>query len=283
MAKTLLLLLVFTAFNCAAQQTPYEQSNKMATATYSEVISHYQKLAESYAQATLLTYGSTDFGLPLHLFVISMDGDFNPESVRRKNKRVLLVNNGIHPGEPEGIDASMMLARDLLKNNQVPSDVVLCFIPVYNIGGSFNRSGTSRANQNGPVAYGFRGNSKNLDLNRDFVKTDSRNSAAFQLIFNTWSPEIFVDTHTSNGSDYQHVMTLIPAQKDKLNHVLSGYLRETLLPFLYDEMTKAGYPMVPYVDAVKETPEQGLAGFLDLPRYSTGYVSLHNTISFMPE
>lgn len=283
MAKAFLFLLLFTAFHCLAQETPYEKSDKTATATYPEVIAYYEDLARSYPQATLMTYGSTDFGLPLHLFVISKDRDFDPVSIRKKNKRVFLVNNGIHPGEPEGIDASMMIARELLKNDRVPSDVVICFIPVYNIGGSFNRSGTSRANQNGPVAYGFRGNSKNLDLNRDFIKTDSKNSAAFQLIFTTWQPEIFVDTHTSNGSDYQHIMTLIATQKDKLNPALSGYLQQTLLPFLYGEMEKAGYPMVPYVDAVKETPEQGIAGFLDLPRYSTGYANLHNAIGFMPE
>jgi hypothetical protein len=284
MAKVLLLFfLIFSALCCVAQQTPYEKSNKQETATYAEVISHYETLAKKYPQAKLLTYGTTDFGLPLHLFVISKDRDFDPSSIRKKNRRILLVNNGIHPGEPEGIDASMMLARDLLQSDSVPSDVVLCFIPVYNIGGAFNRSGTSRANQNGPLTYGFRGNSKNLDLNRDFIKTDSKNSAAFQHIFHTWQPEIFVDTHTSNGSDYQHVMTLIPAQKDKLNPILSDYLTQTLLPFLYEEMEKAGYPMVPYVDAVKETPDQGIAGFMDLPRYSTGYVGLHNTISFMPE
>jgi hypothetical protein len=33
-----------------------------------------------------------------------------------KNKRVILVNNGIHPGEPDGIDASMLLARDIVTN-----------------------------------------------------------------------------------------------------------------------------------------------------------------------
>jgi hypothetical protein len=31
----------------------------------------------------------------------------------KKNKAILFVNNGIHPGEPDGIDATMMLMRDL--------------------------------------------------------------------------------------------------------------------------------------------------------------------------
>ena len=283
MRKIFVLWLLSLSLNTMAQQTPYERSGKTETTTYNEAISYYEVLAKTYPQAKLLTYGSTDFGKPLHLLVLSKDKIFDPVAIRKGNKRILLINNGIHPGEPEGVDASMMLARDLLKADKLPKDVVICIIPLYNIDGSFNRTGTSRANQNGPVAYGFRGNSKNLDLNRDFIKTDSKNSAAFQLIFNTWKPEIFVDTHTSNGADYQYVMTLIPTQKDKLNSILSAYLTETLVPDLYKGMEKVGYPMIPYVNSIGETPETGITGFIESPRYSTGYTTLHNTIGFMPE
>lgn len=283
MRKFFVLCLLSMRLKAIAQKTPFELSGKTETTTYTEAISYYENLAKTYPQAKLLTYGQTDFGKPLHVLVLSRDQVFDPVKIRQQNKRILLINNGIHPGEPEGIDASMMLARDLLRADKLPKDVVICIIPIYNIDGSFNRSGTSRANQNGPVAYGFRGNSKNLDLNRDFIKTDSKNSAAFQQIFNTWQPEIFVDTHTSNGADYQYVMTLIPTQKDKLNSILAGYLTKTLLPDLYAQMEKAGYPMIPYVNSIGETPETGITGFIDPPRYSTGYTTLHNTIGFMPE
>lgn len=283
MRHYLLTIFFFVAMDTSAQLTPYELSDKKETATYDQAIDYYKKLDETYSQAKLLTCGQTDFGKPLHLLVLSKDKVFDPSLIRKKDKRILLINNGIHPGEPEGIDASMMLARDLLKGNLLPDNVVICIIPIYNIDGSFNRSGSSRANQNGPVNYGFRGNSKNYDLNRDFIKTDSKNSQAFQEIFNTWQPEIFVDTHTSNGADYQYVMTLIPTQKDKLNPVLSGYLTSTMLPSLYAEMAKTGYEMTPYVNSIEETPDAGITAFLETPRYSTGYAALHNTIGFMPE
>jgi len=278
-----LLLFSFITLKTVAQQTPYERSNHNQTSTYDAAILFYQNLAKTYPQARLLSYGNTDFGKPLSLLVLSKDKVFDPAAIRKSDKRILLINNGIHPGEPEGVDASMMLARDLLKNNQLPSNVVICIIPIYNIDGSFNRSSTSRANQNGPEAYGFRGNSKNYDLNRDFIKTDSKNSAAFQLIFNTWQPEIFVDTHTSNGADYQYTMTLIPTQKDKLNAILSGYLTKTMVPDLYSGMQKKGFELIPYINSVDETPESGITGFIESPRYSTGYAALHNTIGFMPE
>ncbi len=283
MKYSYLFLLLFIVMDTSAQMTPYEASGKKETATYEQVIRHYQLLEKSDPRARLLSYGNTDFGKPLHLLVLSPDKNFDPITIRKSDKRVLLINNGIHPGEPEGIDASMMLARDLLKGNRLPKDVVICIIPVYNIDGIFNRSSTSRANQNGPVAYGFRGNSKNYDLNRDFIKTDSKNSRSFQEIFNIWQPEIFVDTHTSNGADYQYIMTLIPTQKDKLNPLLSDYMTRIMLPHLYAEMKKSGFEMIPYVNSIEETPDAGITGFLESPRYSTGYTTLHNTIGFMPE
>lgn len=284
MKRLFLILFVFFAINSWAQQTPYELSNKKETTTYSQVIKFYEGLVKSYPkQARLFTYGNTDFGKPLHLIVLSKTGVFDPSSIKKADQRVLLINNGIHPGEPEGIDASMMFARDLLKANQIPNNVVICIIPVYNIDGSHNRTGTSRANQNGPIAYGFRGNSKNYDLNRDFIKTDSKNSEAFQQIFNTWQPEIFVDTHTSNGADYQYTMTLIPTQKDKLNPILANYLTKTMVPDLYSQMKTKGFELIPYVNSIGETPETGITGFIEYPRYSTGYAALHNTIGFMPE
>ncbi|MES2417778.1 MAG: M14 family metallopeptidase [Bacteroidota bacterium] len=284
MKRLFLFILLFVTLKASAQLTPFERSHQKETTTYEESIAFYENLAKAFPkQAKLLTYGTTDFGKPLHLLVLSKQGNFDPVALRKNDKRIFLINNGIHPGEPEGIDASMMFARDLLKANKLPENVVICIIPIYNVDGSHNRSGTSRANQNGPVAYGFRGNSKNYDLNRDFIKTDSKNSQAFQQIFNTWQPEVFVDTHTSNGADYQYTMTLIPTQKDKLNPVLSAYLTQTMVPDLYRQMKGKGYELIPYVNSINETPDAGITGYIESPRYSTGYAALHNSIGFMPE
>jgi hypothetical protein len=274
-------LMVFQAY---AQLTPFELSaDKNYTATYAQIIAYYQKLAKSYPkQMKMITYGTTDAGKPLNLVVLSKSGVFSPMQIKKQNKRVLLINNGIHPGEPEGIDASMMLVRDLLKNNKLPNDVVLCFIAVYNIGGCLNR-GVSRINQNGPRAYGFRGNYKNLDLNRDFIKADSQNAWAFEKILNTWQPEVFLDNHTSDGADYQYVMTLIETQKDKQNPILAEYTSKTLSPELYKRMAKSGYEMTPYVEEIKGTPDSGIVSFLEIPRFGTGYTAQHNIISYITE
>ncbi|OAQ40367.1 hypothetical protein A5893_05300 [Pedobacter psychrophilus] len=283
--RLLLLISFFLIFNMMAfaQQTPFEKSNGTKTATYQECIDFYKSLADHFDQIKMLTYGKTDIGKPLNLVVLSKEKVFDPQEIHQQKKVVLLINNGIHPGEPEGIDATMILTRELLVENKLPDNVVICIIPIYNIDGALNRGNYSRVNQDGPESYGFRGNAKNLDLNRDFIKTDSKNSYQFQKIFNEWNPEIFVDNHTSNGADYQYIMTLIETQKDKLNPILSNYSTKEFVPYLYQQMKKAGFEMIPYVDHPTETPDGGIEGFLEIARYSTGYAALHNTIGFMPE
>jgi hypothetical protein len=284
MKTFVLVLAACLTFGAAkAQLTPFELSkDKNYTATYPEVISYYNNLAKTSPQLKLINYGMTDIGKPLTLVVLSHDKVFDPALIKKQNKRVLLINNGIHPGEPEGIDASMMFARDLLKKNALPKNVVICIVALYNIDGSMNR-GLSRINQNGPSAYGFRGNSRNLDLNRDFIKADSRNTLALETIINTWQPEIFLDNHTSDGADYQYVMTLIETQKDKQNPILAEYTSKTLSPELYKRMKKSGFEMTPYVESEDESPDGGIISFLETPRFATGYTAQHNIISYITE
>lgn len=277
------IITILTLNDVSGQQIPFEKDpERNTTVTYEELRSYYQDLLKDEKQAKIIELGKTDVGKPLQLIVLSKDGDFDPQSIKAKGKAVLFMNNGIHPGEPEGIDASMMFVKDLLKQNKLSSEVVICLIPVYNIAGMLNR-GTTRANQNGPKAYGFRGSSQNYDLNRDFIKADTRNAMLFNEVFSTWDPDVFFDTHTSNGADYQHIMTLIATHPDKLHPKLSVYMKERFTKPLYREMEKKGYPMVPYVDSKGETPESGLVSFLDGPRYSTGYAALRHTIGYMPE
>ena len=220
----------------------------------------------------------------MHLVLISSDKTFNPKKWHQENKIVILINNGIHAGEPDGIDASMMLARDIANNKiKVPENVCLAIIPVYNIGGCLNRNSTTRVNQNGPKEYGFRGNSQNLDLNRDFTKCDSKEAKSFSEIFQWLQPDIFIDNHVSDGADYQHTMTLLTTQYDKLGGSLGHYLKETFEPSIYENMGQKGWDLVPYVDFESTDFDEGMDAFYDPPRYSSGYTALFNTLSFVTE
>jgi len=178
----------------------------------------------------------------------------------------------------------MLLLRDLAQGAiQAPTNTVIAVIPVYNIGGALQRNSTSRTNQEGPKAYGFRGNARNYDLNRDFIKADTKNAKAFTKIFRALDPELFIDNHVSNGADYQYTLTHLFTQHNKLGGKAGVYLNETLMIRLQEALKAKKWDITPYVNVFNTQPEKGFTQFMDSPRYSTGYTTLYNTLGMMVE
>lgn len=261
--------------------TQYKQNKSF---TYDETINYYKILDKKYKHAILIEKGITDVGKPLHLFIMYGGKNLKRDVIDKRSVPVLLIMNGIHPGEPDGIDASLLLSEWILsQNDSLLKNTCICIIPIYNVDGSLNRSCCSRANQAGPEQYGFRGNSKNLDLNRDFIKMDAKNSEGFVEIFQWLQPDLFIDTHVSNGADYQYTFTLLTTQKNKLETRMSNYLYQEILPAGEKHMNSKGWLVSPYVNHIEEMPDSGIAAFYDSPRYSTGYAALFNVPGFVLE
>lgn len=284
---TLLLVLIVRPAEAQTRfPTAFEQGGGNVSPAYPAIVAWWKKLAAAAPRLVQLReMGPTDAGFPLHLVLVASDGRFDPAVARQAGKTILLVNNGIHPGEPDGIDASMLLVRDLVEGKrQLPPNVLLAIIPVYNIGGALNRNANFRIDQNGPDEKGSRGNSQNLDLNRDFIKCDSREALSFTRIYRWLDPDVFVDNHVSNGADYQHVMTLLTTQHNKLGGTAGEYLNQKFEPALYAAMKVKGFDLVPYVNHWSDAPpEKGWPEFFDSPRYSSGYSTLWNSFGFVPE
>ena len=263
--------------------TVFEKSNGLETATYQQTIQYYSDLASAYPEIQLKEIGETDSGKPLHIAVLNPNKIFDFSKIK-ENKTVLLINNGIHPGESDGIDATMMLFRDIVQGKiNAPKNVVLVSIPIYNVGGSLNRNSHSRTNQNGPKAYGFRGNARNYDLNRDFIKSDTKNARTFAKIFHLVKPDVFIDNHVSNGADYQYTLTHLFTQHNKLGGSLGNYIHTEMMPKLEKKLIEKKWDITPYVNVFNSTPEKGFSQFMDYPRYSTGYTTIFNTLGMMVE
>ena len=286
-----LLLLFLIIYSCSSENkksnsdfiTVFESSEGLETTTYEETIKYYEDLADTYSGISIQNIGETDSGKPLHIVTLNTDGHFNFDNLR-ENKRILLINNGIHPGESDGIDATMMLFRDIVQGEiEAPDNIVLVAIPIYNVGGSLNRNSTTRTNQNGPKEYGFRGNARNFDLNRDFIKSDTKNARAFAQIFHLVKPDVFIDNHVSNGADYQYILTHLFTQHNKLGGELGKYIHNNMMPKLEQKLADKKWDITPYVNVFNRTPEQGFSQFMDSPRYSTGYTTLFNTLGMMVE
>lgn len=288
MKKILVLLILIVSCKPSTKttydfETVFEKSNGLETATYQQTITFYNNLASTYPSISIDSLGQTDSGKPLHIVTLNPDGNFNFENIK-KDKRILLINNGIHPGESDGIDATMLLFRDIADGTiAIPKHTVLTTIPIYNVGGSLNRNTDTRTNQNGPKAYGFRGNARNYDLNRDFIKSDTKNAKTFAQIFHLVQPDVFIDNHVSNGADYQYTLTHLFTQHNKLGGALGDYLHSKMQPNLEHKLADKKWDITPYVNVFNTVPEAGFSQFMDSPRYSTGYTTLFNTLSMMVE
>lgn len=280
----LALLLATTLCSSAQVKLRFTENE---TVTWSGAIEMYRWLDRQYPSAKLVEYGTTDVGKPLHLFIISGNREFTPEKARESGKNIIFINNGIHPGEPCGVDASLKLAEGLLSGSdpygRFLEHNILVIVPLFNVGGALNRGKYNRANQNGPLEHGFRGNARNLDLNRDFMKFDSKNAQSLAKALREWEPHIFVDTHTTDGADYPYVVTLIHNHLQRLEPAQAAFMENTMLPWLTQAMQKTPYELSPYIWSLKQTPEDGIVQFMDYPRYTMGYASLFNILSFTIE
>ena len=275
--KSLSFLFILSANLLFSQsnQTPYEKGNGNQTTTYTEMGDFYNGLAKNFKTISIESFGTDDNGEPIKVVI------FN--NSKNKENPTILINNGIHPGEPDGIDATMMLIRDLAIGKIQVKNLKIVAIQSYNISGMMRRGKLSRANQNGPEEYGFRGNARNYDLNRDFIKNDTENAKAFQQIFQHFQPIYFIDNHVSNGADYQYLFTYISTNKERLGKTLGNYFNEKMQPEILQNMDKKGILATPYVNIHGDSPDEGFPTFMDSPRYATGYTALFNTMGTVAE
>ena len=87
----------------------------------------------------------------------------------------------------------------------------------------------------------------------------------------------------SNGADYQYTLTHLFTQHNKLGGKLGAYIHDSMMPELEQTLAKDNWDITPYVNVFNRVPETGFSQFLDLPRYSSGYTTLWNTLGMMVE
>ncbi|TNE29259.1 MAG: hypothetical protein EP346_06810, partial [Bacteroidetes bacterium] len=280
---TLLLSLVATQISFGQLLDLEIRHEDNQTYPYPELIDAYKKLDEASDNAALIVLGESDYGLPIHALVVTSETTTmeNIDSLRQ-SKWVIAVNNGIHPGESCGVDASLHWLNAMLADPSIDEKTMLVVIPMYNIGGAMNRRPYTRANQNGPINQGFRGNARNYDLNRDLIKADTRNTYALYELFKRFDPEIFVDTHSTNGADYPYEMTLITSPWQKYPAPMRDLVFEAEA-FMFNVMEERDVLMSPYVNVFGRTPNAGFAMFEEGAMYTTGYAALCGAVAFVTE
>ncbi|MBP2681399.1 MAG: Zinc carboxypeptidase, partial [Candidatus Krumholzibacteriota bacterium] len=263
--------------------TFYEKSGKTATSRYSDAIEYCRRLDAASPWIQYASFGKSEQGRDLPLLIASKNDVFTPaaaERARANGDVVLLIQAGIHSGEIEGKDAGLMLFRDIAVTKKCPElldHVTILFIPILNVDGHERFGPYNRINQNGPEEMGWRTTANGLNLNRDYLKADSDEIRAWLRLFNEWLPDFFIDSHTTDGADYQYVMTYIVDIFGNMAPTLTDWARDVYVAGVKQTMAAAGFPLCPYVYLVKwPDPKSGIVTWVSTPRFAQGYTSIQN-------
>lgn len=264
--------------------TGYERSGYRQTPRYAETVDFCRKLAEASEFVSYTTFGVSPQGRDLPLLIVDKSMRFEPVDDDRVK---LMVFACIHAGESDGKDAGLMLVRDFVRDGKLSSEfdnVVLLFVPIFNVDGHEKFSPYNRINQAGPEEMGYRVTAQGYNLNRDFIKADAPEMRFWLRLFNEWLPDMFVDIHVTDGADYQYVVTYGIETHENLVEPVRTWIDEDFLPNINERMSSHGFPLIPYVITRDyQHITNGLIGIMWSPRYSTGYGTIQNRPAMLVE
>jgi murein tripeptide amidase MpaA len=263
-----------------------EQTDYRKTPRYAETVAFAQKLDKSSDRIIYKSFGASGEGRDLPLLIAADDKTFTPGAVRKKGKAVVLIQACIHAGESDGKDAGLALLRDIAITkirNDLLKDVVILFVPIYNVDGHENFNQYNRVNQNGPDEMGFRATSANLNLNRDYMKADAPETRAFLKLWNEWKPDFFIDCHVTDGADFRYNLTYEFAHHAEISPFVRDWMNEHFEKRIVPAVEREGNLLTHYLSFDGREVTKGVETFIPTPRFATGYTPLRNRAGLLIE
>ncbi|MEG1029676.1 MAG: M14 family metallopeptidase, partial [Brevundimonas sp.] len=219
-------------------------------------------------------FGVSPEGRPIYAVIASKDG-----ATLDPNKPVLLAQAGIHPGEIDGKDAGMMLLRDMAfyGKDSLLDRANLILIPILSVDGHERTSPYSRPNQRGPRNQGWRHTATNQNLNRDFMKLDQAEMQAVMGLIHKYNPDLYVDSHVTDGLDYQYDVTYGYNGEDGVwsrSPAIAKWLDDAFKPDMNAALEAQGHIPGELVFAIDDRdPKKGMNDGGLGERYSNGWGS----------
>ncbi|HJN06501.1 MAG TPA: M14 family zinc carboxypeptidase, partial [Bacteroidales bacterium] len=127
---TIFIAAIYLAYGQADGLTVAEETDYSSTSTYSDVIKFIANLQEQSPFVKIDTIAQSIEGRIVPMMIIANPLPENPKQVG--DRIVVYIQANIHAGEVEGKEASLMLARDLLKNpsSEIMKNVVTLIVPI---------------------------------------------------------------------------------------------------------------------------------------------------------
>jgi hypothetical protein len=287
------------ALKSRAELTNYEETSR-----YEDVQNFIAALRKRSPLLRVESFGKSEEGRHLPLMIMADPPVANPRQAHASGKPIVFVQANIHAGEVEGKEAMLHFSRRILGGELQPllKKLVILIAPIYNADGNEKIDLNNRTAQYGPVSgVGTRENGKGLDLNRDYMKLESKEATALIGLFNKWDPHIIVDLHTTNGSYHGYHLTYAPTLNPNADARLTSYEREKMLPAITAAMRdKHKFRTYYYGNfATQEALGRELNSFREpaagqtqtrvwrtidhRPRFGNNYAGLRNRITILSE
>ena len=267
--------------------TRAEKTNFVETPRYEETLDYCRRLEKESPWIRVTSFGRSPQGRDLILVIASKERAFDPAAAAKTGKPVILIQAGIHAGEIDGKDAGMMLLRDVAVTRQraaLLDHAIILFMPIYNVDGHERFGRYNRINQNGPREMGWRVTSRNLNLNRDYMKADAVETRAWLKLFTSWWPDLVIDCHVTDGADYRYDVTYFAETGPNAPPSIAAWTRTAVDQHVAPALEAAGHPVSSYIFLKEDTdPAAGLATYPPTPRFSTSYTVLQNRAAFLIE
>jgi len=252
-------------------------------------------------------FGTSPGGRDMPLLILSKDGVKSPEDARRANRPVVLMLDGIHPGEVEGKEASLALVRDLLdgKHPDWLDTITLLVVPLFNPDGNDALDPANRrldlkklSGQIGPVV-GTRTQSQGINLNRDYMRQAAPEMRLLQSrVCIPYAPDLTIDNHATNGSVHRFQMTIdVPHTVESGRREPISFMRERLVPDVIAAVRARGFESGWYGNFVEDERILDADGEVDPkaevglgwmtyphhPRFGSNYRGLTNRLDLLLE
>lgn len=282
-----------------APQTRAEATGYLETSRHADVMRFIADLAaRGDPRLVVRSFGASPEGRDMPLLILSAQGLQTPEQARHAELPVVLVLNGIHAGEVEGKEASLMLARDLLGGplGALLEHMVLLIVPLFNPDGNDRIDPANRRldlahfeGQLGPDSgVGTRVNASGINLNRDYLRQEAAEMRLLQAnVCRAWQPHLTIDCHATNGSVHRFALTYdIPHTVESGRREPIAFMRDQLLPPVTQRLkARTGLDTFYYGNFVADEGGQG-EGWLTYthhPRFGSNYRGLTNRLDLLLE
>jgi hypothetical protein len=277
--------------------TRAERTNYRETSLHADVMAFVRELARDADNMKLLDIGRSHEGREMPLLVLSNRRLFDPASAIASGLPIVLVINNIHAGEVEGKEASLILAREIVRGplRSLADSAVLLLLPLFNVDGNEKISCKNRAldlavrldGQIGPDGgVGTRYTGAGLNLNRDHMKVEAVEMANLNReVVYRWHPHLTIDCHTTDGSIHGYELTYGTAMNPASHPGPMDYSRTQMLPAITAALfERTGIRTYFYGNFVDERdPSKGWATYSHLPRYGSHYRGLTNGLDILSE